>query len=424
MQTSREAKLSLAEVPLLLVLVGLTAYATLGGADFGAGLWQLVDARASARQRRELVHRAMAAVWEANHVWLIFVLVIFWTAYPVAFASVASTLAVPFFIAAVGIILRGTAYAVRTGAHSAREASQIDLVFAASSVLTPFALGTMVGAVASARVPVGNAAGDLWASWVAPTPLFIGVLAVAATAYVASVFLTGDARRLGREDLAQLFRRRALVSGITTGTLALAGLLVVRSDANRLYDGLTSGAGLIALAASAVAGAMTLLLLWRCVFEPARYTAAAAVGAVVVGWGVAQEPFLLPGLTVEEAAAGRSTLLAITIGVVGGAVVLLPSLALLFRMVLRGSFDSMEPTAAPACRDRARLPVPRSASGPLTVGAGATGTALALFGGRGLEPIGIGMLLLTVPAGTIWLLLHSAAGAEQAQTDRASDGER
>ena len=240
--------MSLAEVPLLFVLLGLTAYAVLGGADFGAGLWQLLSAGPRGRALREHAHRSMGPVWEANHVWLIFVLVIFWTAYPVAFGSIASTLAVPLFIAAVGIILRGTAYALRSAARSDREAIRIDLAFAMSSILTPFALGTMVGAIASGRVPVGNAAGALWASWLNPTAIFIGVLAVAAGAYMAAVFLAADARRIGREDLAQAFRRRALTAGSVTGALALTGLVVVRADARRaLRRPDVTGPGLAAL---------------------------------------------------------------------------------------------------------------------------------------------------------------------------------
>ena len=138
----------------------------------------------------------MGPVWEANHVWLIFVLVVCWTAYPVAFGSIASTLAVPLFIAAIGIILRGTAYALRSGtARELASARPIDGVFAISSILTPFALGTVVGAIASGRVPVGNAAGDLVTSWLNPTSLVSATLAVAGVAYIAAVYLAADAAR-------------------------------------------------------------------------------------------------------------------------------------------------------------------------------------------------------------------------------------
>ena len=150
-------------LPLIFVLAGLALYTVLGGADLGAGFWQLVAARGrDGRRGREFAHHAMAPVWEANHVWLIFVLVIFWTSYPEAFGSIMSTLAVPLFIALLGIIFRGAAYALREGATTPRESERIDTIFAISSILVPFALGAAVGAIAAGRVPVGNAAGHEW----------------------------------------------------------------------------------------------------------------------------------------------------------------------------------------------------------------------------------------------------------------------
>src|SRR5205085_4354432 len=128
---------------------------------------------------RDHAHAAMAPVWEANHVWLVFVLTVMWTAYPIAFGSIASTLSIALFIAAVGIIFRGAAYALRAGARTPREAGTIDTIFAICSVLTPFALGAAVGGIASMRVPVGNAAGHLFSSWLNPTSILVGVLAVA-----------------------------------------------------------------------------------------------------------------------------------------------------------------------------------------------------------------------------------------------------
>jgi len=396
--------MSLTEVPLLFVLLGLTAYAVLGGADFGAGVWQLLSAGRRGHALREHAHRSMGPVWEANHVWLIFVLVIFWTAYPVAFGSIASTLAVPLFIAAVGIILRGTAYALRSAARSDREATRIDLAFAMSSILTPFALGTMVGAIASGRVPVGNATGDLWRSWLNPTAIFIGVLAVAAGAYMAAVFLAADARRIGREDLAQSYRRRALTAGSVAGALALIGLVVMRADARDLFDGLITGPGIAALAASAGAGLATLALLSRSAFEPARYVAAAAVAAIVGGWAVAQQPMLLPGLTVHEAAAGRATLVAILVGVLAGSLVLIPSLALLFRLVLRGAFDPRPKHHRAGAEPRRALTAPGAAWSRIVVTAAAVGTGLALLGGGWREPLGIATLLAAAAVGSAGLV--------------------
>jgi cytochrome bd ubiquinol oxidase subunit II len=341
----------LADVPLILLLVGLAAYVVLGGADFGAGFWQLWGGRGERdRALREHAHHAMGPVWETNHVWLIFVLVICWTAYPTAFGSIASTLSVPLFIAGIGIILRGTAYALRSGTRTLREQRRIEVAFAISSILTPFALGAVIGGIASGRVPVGNAKGDLATSWLNTTSLFIGILAVATAAYLAAVYLAADAVRVGRADLADAFRARSLGTGVVAGALALAGLPIVRSDAPRIWDGLTAGDGLSAVIVSALAGVGTLALVFRRRFGPARVTAALAVAAIVAGWALAQRPDILPGLTVEEAAAGHSVLVAVIVGVAIGAIVLVPSLALLFGLVLRGRFDPkvVEPEATSA----------------------------------------------------------------------------
>jgi len=388
------------EIPIGFMLLGLTAYAVLGGADFGAGFWQLISPGERGRPVREHAHHAMGPVWEANHVWLIFVLVIFWTAYPVAFGSVMSTLSLPLFVAAVGIVLRGLAYAMRAGARTDREVARIDRLFAVSSVLTPFALGTTVGAIASGRVPVGNARGDLVESWLHTTPLFVGALGVATSAYVAAVFLTGDAARHGDPGLIEAFRRRALAAGVVAGALAAAGLLVVRDDAPRLWEGLTSGAGLVAVIVSGLAGAATLALLYRGRIATARYAAAVAAGAVVLGWLFAQEPDLLPGLPVEAAAADRATLVAVVLSVVGGMLVLAPSLMLLFSLTLGGRFDAA-PVAPPAPA-RPLLPARTRLAVPAVLGA--AGAPLALFGGQYGEYAGFLLLLAFVATGALALL--------------------
>jgi cytochrome bd ubiquinol oxidase subunit II len=364
--------MGLAEAPLVLVLLGLAAYAVLGGADFGAGLWFLLSGRGRARHHlREHTFHAMGPVWEANHVWLIFVLVVCWTAYPVAFGSIASTLAVPLFIAAVGVIMRGTAYALRSGHPSPRQDSAIGLVFSLSSVLTPFTLGTAIGGIASGRVPVGNAQGDLLSSWLNPTSLVIGALAVATAAYLAAVFLAADAARQDDDIMRTAFRTRALSAGVVAGAIALVGLAVVREDASSLFEGLTEGGALVALLASAVAGLATLTLVARSKFEPARYTAAVAVAAIVAGWGMAQSPTFLPGLTVREAAAEHSTLVALLVGLGVGALILIPSLFVLFKLVLAGRFDpGARVNAVPPQRPRESSRPPGLAV-PLTVGVGA-----------------------------------------------------
>ena len=331
----------LPEVCVGLIVLGVTAYAVLGGADFGAGFWDLTAGGTQRGGRvRGMVQRSMSPVWEANHVWLIFILVTAWTAFPVAFGSLFSTLSIPLFLAALGIISRGAAFALRGHAATIREARTLGATFAVSSVLTPFFLGAAVGGIASGRIPVGNEAGDVVDSWLNPTSIAIGILAVLSGAYLAAVFLAGDSERAELPDLVEAFRRRALGAGVVTGAAAFGTLLVVRSDARPLFDGLTSGGGLAAVVASALAGGLTLLLVARRRFGAARGTAAAAVAAITVGWALAQDPYLLPGeLTLEDGAAGDATLTALVVSVGIGFLILIPSLWYLYRLVLRGTLD-------------------------------------------------------------------------------------
>ena len=369
--------MKLNEVPLAFVLIGLVLYTVLAGADFGTGLWQLTAGQGEHGKRvRDHALHAIGPVWEANHVWLIFVLTVTWTAYPVAFGSMASTLSVPMFLAAIGIIFRGAAYALHSATNQPREHRVIDTVFSLSSVLTPFSLGAAVGGIASRRVPVGNAAGNLVSSWLNPTSILVGVLAVAVGAFLSAVFLSAEAVRLGEPDLERWFRVRALGSGVVAGAIALGGLLVLHNDARPLFHGLVQGDGLPAVIVSALAGVTTLLLVWLRRFELARFTAGLAVAAIVLGWALAQRPVFLPGLTVAQAAAPNDTLVAVIVAILAGALILFPSLALLFGLVLRGRFDPHQTAEAVAPTGRVILSasrprlLARSAGGCLIAGVG------------------------------------------------------
>jgi cytochrome d ubiquinol oxidase subunit II len=334
----------LADIAAVYTLIGLTAYVVLGGADFGAGFWDLTAGGAErGAPVRAMIKRAMGPVWEANHVWLIFVLVMLWTAFPEAFGSITSTLAVPLFLAVLGIVLRGSAFALKGEAGTVAEARALGATFALSSVLAPFFLGAAAGAIAAGEVPVGNAAGDLWRSWTGALPVFVGLLAVATGAHLAAVFLGADSHRAGEPELVNRFRVRALGSGAVAGALAIAGLVIAHSDAPRLYDGLTSGAGLACVIGSALAGLVTLWLEWQERFEAARYTAAAAVAAIVAGWALAQQPYLLPpDLTVHAAAAPDASLAALVIAATLGLALLVPALTWLFRLTLSGKLRYQE----------------------------------------------------------------------------------
>jgi cytochrome bd ubiquinol oxidase subunit II len=328
----------LPELAAALALLALTGYVVLGGADFGGGFWDLTAGGAErGAPIRAMIKRSMSPVWEANHVWLIFLLVVLWTAFPEAFGSIMSTLAVPIFLAALGIVLRGGAFALKGEAATIAEARSLGATFALSSVLVPFFLGTAAGAIAAGEVPVGNASGGAFSSWTGPTSILVGLISVATGAHLAAVFLGADAQRAGRSDLVRAFRTRALGSGAAAGALAIAGLAVLNSDAPDLFDGLTSGLGLACVAVSALAGLVTLALEWTERFELARFSAALAVAAIVAGWAAAQEPYLLPpGLTVTEAAAPDATLVALLIACGAGMLVLVPALIWLFRLAVSG----------------------------------------------------------------------------------------
>ncbi len=360
-------------LPLVFVLVGVVLYTVLGGADLGAGYWQLADRNDSAV--REYAHGAMAPVWEANHVWLIFVLTVFWSAYPEAFGSIASTLAVPLFIALLGLVFRGAAYALRAGAATPSESARVDTVFSISSILVPFALGAAIGGIATNRVPVGNAAGDLWSSWLNVTSILTGLLAVATSAYLAAVYLATDASRDDERTLERKFRVRALGSGMAAGVIAVAGVFIVDADNHELSHSLSSGRALPAVVLSGAAGLATLILVYRRRYEWARYSAALAVATVAAGWALARWPTILPNLTVHQAAVGRDALICLVAAVLAGAAILSPALALLLRLTLTGRFRAVELTLS-ADRPRRQTTTSTRSLGRLGVAALIVGVGL------------------------------------------------
>jgi cytochrome bd-type quinol oxidase subunit 2 len=334
--------MTLAEVVLGVMFVGLIAYGLFGGADFGAGIWDLLaGGTRRGRRQRDLIEHSIGPVWEANHVWLIFVLVVLWTAFSGAFVAVTTTLYVPLTLAAFGMIARGAAFAFRKSITTLPMQRFLGASFALSSLITPYFLGAVVGGVASGRVPPGIAAGDVVTSWVNPTAVLGGVLAVLVCAYLAAVFLCGDARREGHDDLADGFRTRALGTAGVTGAVGLAGFFVLEADAPLLWAGLT-GRGLPVIVLSVLAGVVAIVLLVRRSYAAARISSSLAVAAILVGWAAAQYPYVLPpALTIEEAARGRGTLVAMLVSLVLGSLVLVPALYYLYALFQRG-----QPTAA------------------------------------------------------------------------------
>jgi cytochrome d ubiquinol oxidase subunit II len=329
--------MSLATFVAAIMFVGVMAYAVFAGADFGCGVWDLT---AGGPQRggpmRSLIDDSIGPVWEANHVWLIFVLVYLWTAFPQAFAAICETLFVPLTLAGLGIVLRGSAFAFRKFAPTVAQARMFGAIFATASVLTPFFFGAVVGAVASGRVPL-DGTGDRWRSWTTAGSLVGGVLAVLTSAFLAAVFLAAEAARQGNRDLFAACRTRALAAGAVTGVAAVVGIAPLQHDAPRLFDRLT-GRALPVVLLSAAAGLAALLLLWREHPRSARIAAVVAVAAVVAGWGVAQYPWILvESARIDDIAAPRSTLWSL-VGAFGlAAVTVLPALGYLYWLTQKPS---------------------------------------------------------------------------------------
>jgi cytochrome d ubiquinol oxidase subunit II len=278
-------------------------------------------------------------VWEANHVWLIFCLVMLWTGFPSAFAAIMTTLYIPLGLAALGIVGRGSGFAFRKVFVRTDQQRVVGAAFAMSSVVTPFFLGTVAGGIASGRVPTaghGNSVG----SWLNPTSVLGGTLAVLTCAFTAAVFLTAEARQRDDPDLDVYFRRRAQVTAVVTGVVALAGIAILRADAPRLFGGLLSR-GLVFVVISGLCGLGALVLIRRAAPRLVQGLAVSAVAAVVIGWGVAQYPYLLgTHLSIQRAAAPIATLWALTAVAAAAVVIVVPSLALLFSLQQRGRLEA------------------------------------------------------------------------------------
>ena len=320
-----------------ILVVVLAAYALFGGADFGGGIWDLL---AGGPERgaapRELIDESITPVWEGNHVWLVFFLVVLWTSFPPAFAAVMTALFVPLSLSLLGIVLRGVGFAFRHTAQRLRMQQFTGATFAAASLITPFFMGTVVGAVATGQVPV-HPAGNVLAAWTSPTAILTGFLFVAACAYLSAVFLVLEARQRGHQDLERYFSLRATAAGVLTGALAGGTFADLSASAPYVYARLT-GIALPLVAVSIAAGIGVLGMLWLRWYHPLflRVAAAIAVAAVVSGWGLAQYPYLFPtSLPLATGSAPTGALVAEFV-VTGLAVLLVaPGFALLYLLQQR-----------------------------------------------------------------------------------------
>jgi cytochrome d ubiquinol oxidase subunit II len=332
------------EVVGAILLAVLTLYAIFAGADFGAGFWDLLaGGDETGRVPRRLIDDTITPVWEGNHVWLIFALVIFWTAFPSAFAAVMTATAVPLWLAVLGIVLRGSGFAFRHEVESLHWQRLLGATFAISSLVTPFFMGTVVGAVAAGKIPL-NAQHSILAAWTGTTSILIGCLFVAVCAYQAAVFLVGEAAHRQDRRLERYFRRRAAIAGGVAGALSLAVLVALKSSNAGLYHRLT-GRALPLVVLAGVCGIAVIALLAAGRSRGLRPLSAAGIAAVVWGWGVAQYPVLLPrtGLSLAAGAAPHATLVALVVVAVLAVVLVVPGFLVLFWLHGRQLLDPEEP---------------------------------------------------------------------------------
>jgi cytochrome bd ubiquinol oxidase subunit II len=331
--------MSKADACAAILWVGVTLYALFGGADFGAGMWDLLAGAGERAERvRAQIDRSIGPVWEANHVWLIFVLVILWTAFPEAFSAIMTTLYIPLALAALGIVLRGSGFAFRHALPGPveRPASR---VFGFASMLTPFFMGTVVGAIAAGEVPA-DGDGDPTGSWIGFLPLSMGVLFVLLTAYTAAIFLVRDSAAAGERELRNYFERRALAAAVVAGVAAVVGVIALHADARYVYDGLTSWPGIALVVLSGLCGLVALGLLVTGRSYGLRVAAVGAGTAVIWGYFAAAFPYLLPtSLTISESAGPSATLTAVIVVFAVAAVTVVPSLILLYTLSQRQALE-------------------------------------------------------------------------------------
>ena len=332
------AALGLADVLAAAVLVALTAYVLLGGADFGGGVWDLFATGERRERQRELVAHAIGPVWEANHVWLILVVVLLFTCFPPVFSRLAIALHIPLTLILLGIVLRGSAFTFRSyGGDDEPVQRRWGRLFASASLITPLLLGVGVGSVAGGRVrpPTGSGfVADYIMPWLSPFTASVGVLTLVLFAFLAAVYLTVEA---GEDALREDFRRRALAAGGLAFVVAMTTLALAWREAPLVWAGLVASPRAIPVhLLTGVCAVTALWALWRRRYLVARGFAAAQVVLILWGWALAQYPWLLPpDLAIRDAAAPPITL-KLTIGTLGlGALVLFPSLAYLFRVFKR-----------------------------------------------------------------------------------------
>jgi cytochrome d ubiquinol oxidase subunit II len=327
--------MSLEEIVAGVGLLGVIAYAVLGGADFGGGIWDIFATGPRRAEQRTAIAEAMGPVWEANHVWLIFVIVVLFTAFPPAYAALSIGLFGLFHLVLIGITLRGVAFVFRAyGPQVGRAPGRWGVIFGIASIFTPVLLGISLGSVStgSLRVTGGQVRIEGVAPWLAPISLAIGALALAICAYLAAVYLTNETTGELRED----FRLRALLAGTVVVGLSFLTIPLLYFEASHLWSGLISAQAAPVIAAGVVSALLSGWGLLRRRYRLARMASVAQVTFLLAGWGLAQRPYLIyPDMTLQQAASPPATLRFVLYSLPFGMALLIPSLLLLFSVFKR-----------------------------------------------------------------------------------------
>ena len=316
------------------IMLSLILYALMGGADFGGGMWDLLAAGPHAVRQKKAIANAIGPIWEANHVWLVLVVVLLFTGFPAGFAGMMTALNIPLTAMLIGIVLRGSAFIFRKyDSRSDGAQHRWSTVFGIASFFTPFLQGLILGALATGQIRVvnGQVVSGFFAGWLTPFALVCGVFSLGLFAFLAATYLTIDTQ--DQPDLQNDFRRRALWSGLALAPIAGVVFLTSKQGAPEMYNGLTHWWAPLLLAWTSLMSVFALVALWRRWFALSRIAAISQVTLILVGWCLAQYPNLVtPDLTVSNAHAPEITLRLLVLALGVGAIVLLPSLAFLFHL--------------------------------------------------------------------------------------------
>ena len=319
------------------ILGALVIYALSGGADYGGGMWDLLASGPRARRQRAAIEHEIGPIWEANHVWLILIIVVLFTAFPPAFATIMTALHIPMTAVLIGIVLRGSAFVFRKyDVQDDASHQRWSTLFGAASFFTPFLLGLCLGALGSGEIRVieGRLTSGFLAGWTRPFAAACGLFALGLFAFLAATYLTVGVT--GEPDLQEDFRTRALAAGLLLAPLAALTFVLAREGAPQIFTRLTSWWAPYLVAVTSVCAIGALAALWYRRYHWARAAAIGQVTCILLGWGLAQYPHLVaPDLTLSNTATARATLYLLTLALAAGAVVLLPSFAFLLYVFKR-----------------------------------------------------------------------------------------